>query len=78
MEVDPVDSVRELLEQAESPMSTGQISEALSDRHEEHQIVQSLDFWRREHHAVAQDDEGNWTWHGTDLDKLPPLPPRPA
>ena len=67
MEVDPTDSVRELLEQADSPMSTGQIAQTLSDRHGEHQIVESLDFWRREHHAVVQDDEGNWTWQGPGL-----------
>ena len=67
MEADPTDSVRELLEQAESPMSTGQIAQALSDRHGEHEIVESLDFWRREHHAVVQDDEGNWIWQGPGL-----------
>ena len=55
MEADPTDSVRELLEQAKSPMSTGQIAQALSDRHAEHEIAQSLDFWRREHHAVGQE-----------------------
>jgi len=64
MEADPTDSVRELLEAAERPMSTGEIAQSLSDRHAEHEIVQSLDFWRREHHAVVQDDEGNWIWQG--------------
>ena len=54
MDADPADSVRELLEKAESPMSTSE-------------IAQSLDFWRREHHAVVQDDEGNWTWQGPGL-----------
>jgi len=67
MEVDPTDSVKELLEQAEGPMSTGQIALALSDRHGEREIVESLDFWRREHHSVVQDDDGNWTWQGPGL-----------
>ncbi|HEX7609069.1 MAG TPA: hypothetical protein VF380_00220 [Solirubrobacteraceae bacterium] len=68
MQDDPTDSVRQLLEQSESPMSTAEIARALSDRHAEHEVVQSLDFWRREHHAVVQDDAGNWTWQGTALD----------
>jgi hypothetical protein len=68
MDADPTDSVRELLEGSETPMSTAQIAQALSDRHAEHEVVQSLDFWRREHHAVAQDAAGNWTWHGSALD----------
>ncbi|HME03286.1 MAG TPA: hypothetical protein VKG38_09685 [Solirubrobacteraceae bacterium] len=68
MEADPTDSVRELLEQAESPMSTGQIAQALSGRHGEREVAESLDFWRREHHAVVQDDKGDWTWQGPGLD----------
>jgi len=67
MEVDPTDSVKELLEQAGRPMSTAEIAQALSDRHTEHEIVQSLDFWRREHHAVVQDEDHNWTWQGPGL-----------
>jgi hypothetical protein len=67
MDADPADSVRELLEKAESPMSTSEIAQALSDQQHEHEIAQSLDFWRREHHAVVQDDEGNWTWQGPGL-----------
>jgi hypothetical protein len=64
METDPADSVRELLEKAESPMSTSAIAEALSDQHAAHEVALSLDFWRREHHAVVEDDDGNWTWQG--------------
>ena len=67
MEVDPADSVRELLEHADGPMSLDQITQALGDRHKEHEIAQSLDFWRREHHAVVEDDEGNWIWQGPGL-----------
>jgi len=67
MEVDPTDSVRQLLEQADGPMSTGRIAQALSDEHSEHDVAQALDFWRREHHAVVQDDDGNWTWQGPGL-----------
>lgn len=68
MEVDPTDSVKELLEQADGPMSTGEIAQALGDEHSEHEVAQALDFWRREHHAVTQDEDGDWTWQGTTLD----------
>jgi hypothetical protein len=66
MDADPADSVREVLEKADSPMSTSEIVQALSvsDKHQEHEIAQSLDFWRREHHAVVEDDEGKWIWQG--------------
>ncbi len=67
MEADPADSVKELLEQADGPMSTSEIAKALGE-YPEHVIEQSLDFWRREHHAVTQDHDGNWVWHGTELD----------
>jgi len=67
MDVDPADSVRDLLEKTETPMSTEQIAQALSDLHGRHQIVESLDFWRREHHSAVQDDQGNWTWQGPGL-----------
>jgi len=64
MDADPADSVRELLEKSDSPMSTAAIAQALSDQHSEHEVKQSLDFWEREHHAVVQDDDGNWVWQG--------------
>jgi len=64
MEADPADSVRELLEKAEGPMSTSEIAQALGDQHSEHEVRQSLDFWRREHHAVIEDEGGNWIWQG--------------
>jgi len=67
MEADPTDSVKELLEGAGSPMSTAQIAQALSEQYAEHEVAQSLDFWRREHHAAVQDEEGNWTWQGPGL-----------
>ncbi len=45
-------------------MSTDQIAQALGHERGEHEIAQALDFWRREHHAVVQDDDGKWTWQG--------------
>jgi len=60
--VDPTDSVRTLLEQATSPLSTEQIEEALKDLHGKHEVEQALDFWRRERHDAVQDHDGNWTW----------------
>ncbi len=68
MDVDPADSVRALLENSESPMSTQELTQALADRHSEHQVTEALDFWRREHHAAAQDEAGKWSWQGTSLD----------
>jgi hypothetical protein len=63
-DVDPTDSVRSLLEGAPSPLSTAEIAERLKELHGEHEIAQALDFWRREHHDVVQDDDGRWYWQG--------------
>jgi hypothetical protein len=66
-DVDPADSVRELLEKTKTPMPTEQIVQALSALHGKREIVESLDFWRREHHSVVHDDQGNWVWQGPGL-----------
>ena len=62
--IDPTDSVRALLERA-SPLTTEQIAEELKQAHSEHEVIQALDFWRREHHAVIQDSDGRWSWQGS-------------
>jgi len=62
MTIDPTDSVRALLEQATSPMSTEQIADALTNVHSKHEVEQALDFWRRERHDAVEDADGKWSW----------------
>lgn len=65
-DVDPTDSVRALLEEATSPLSTAQIAQSLVKEHGEHEVAEALDFWRREQ-AVVRDADGNWIWQGPGL-----------
>ncbi len=60
--IDPTDSVRALLEQATSPMSTEQIAEALKNVHGRQEVEEALDFWRRERHDAVEDADGRWSW----------------
>ena len=63
--MDPTQVVREVLEQAEEPLSAGQIVVILKPALDLSlaQVEAALDHWRRQS-AAAEDAFGKWSWEG--------------
>jgi len=62
---DPADQVRAVLERAGASMSVEQIAAELGEDAPHRVVEEALDFWRREHGAVVETDDGTWIWRGT-------------